>query len=351
MSDGGQNWAWLGLLKWSLSYSDGTSDSPSTPMDAEKKAFLEAVMKDGIIDENERMKFILQEMTKAMDSFRIGDTNVDIEHLEDMLFELRDIVEQIDYARAFCALQGLPFLLGCIQERDAVPDPIRQSCLGTLATLCQNNPPVQLQLLELGSIKIFSDLLFSESSDTIKVKIMQAISANVRNHELAEEVFCRLEQANDVFSFGFQGGEPLQRRTLFFLRALITADTADSGRVRLFKQQVAHVADFYLSDQINFELRELSLELITIILQQKKSINILLGERKKRIVSQGVQRVSSIRKLKGEEQETAAYELDQWEQLLVMIARAEPDSIPMESNVVNNLVLGESRETLKNIPQ
>jgi hsp70-interacting protein len=347
-TDGGENWAWLGLLKWSLSYTDGTSDSPSTPMDPEKKAFLEAVMKDGIIDENERMKFILQEMTKAMDAFQIGETNVDNEHLEDLLFELRDIVEQIDYARAFCALQGLPFLLGCIQERAAVPETIREVCLGILATLCQNNPPVQLQLLELGSIKVLSDLLFTESNDSIKAKIMQAISANVRNHELSEQVFCRLEQANDLFSIGFRGREALQRRTLFFLRALITADTADFGRVRLFGQQVAFVADSFLSEQVNFDLRELSLELINLILQQKKSVDILLGERKKRIVSQGVQRVSSIRKLEGEERESASHELEQWEQLLVMIARAEPDQLPVESSI---LMIGESHVSPENIPQ
>ena len=182
-------WSWLGLLKWSLSYSDGTVDRKDVqPLSEEDRLFLEKVMKEGIMDENERMKFILGEATKAMEYYQRlqahnpqdeienendkdnDNNNVDHHHhstqptvitednLQDLLQELRDIVEQIDYARAFCSLQGLPFLLGCIGERQAVPETIRSACLGILATLAQNNPPVQKQLLELGALKTLSDL-------------------------------------------------------------------------------------------------------------------------------------------------------------------------------------------------
>uniref|UniRef100_A0A7S4KBJ9 Uncharacterized protein n=1 Tax=Guillardia theta TaxID=55529 RepID=A0A7S4KBJ9_GUITH len=69
---GGNPWAWLGLLKWSLSYSDGTRKNDDiTPMSKEDREFLEKVMAEGIIDENERMKFILQESTKAMEYYRL----------------------------------------------------------------------------------------------------------------------------------------------------------------------------------------------------------------------------------------------------------------------------------------
>lgn len=331
-AEGGAQWAWLGLLKWSLSYTDGTSDSPMAPMDPEKKAFLEAVMKDGILDENERMKEILVRMSTAMEGFQNGaaataatDTT-EVEELEDLLLELRDIVEQIDYARCFCSLQGLPFLLGCIQEREAVPESIRLACLGVMATLCQNNPPVQLQLLELGSIRILSDLFFIETSasasDKNKAKIIQAMSANVRNHETAEQVFCQVEQACEIFEHGLRGGEQLKTRTLFFLRALITADTSDRASVRLFSTSVAHIADSFLQEENGFQIRELSLELLNDILDQKKSVNVLLGERKNRLAALGVQRVSALRKLVGEEREFASQELEQWEKLLIQLARA-----------------------------
>lgn len=168
MSSGGADpWAWLGLLKWSLSYSDGTRDSSDiSPMSKEDKEFLEKVMSEGIIDEGKRMKFILEEATKAMEYYRskamakdpsdVSDPPISDEDLEGLLQELRDIVEQIDYARAFCSLQGLPFLIGCIDESQTIPENIRMICGGIISTMCQNNPPVQKQLLELGAIKSLS---------------------------------------------------------------------------------------------------------------------------------------------------------------------------------------------------
>jgi hsp70-interacting protein len=133
-------------------------------MSKEDRKFLETVMAEGIIDENERMKFVLQEATKAMDYYNskalgdkeILDPPISDDDLEDLLQELRDIVEQIDYARAFCSLQGLPFLIGCIEERNGVPERTRMMCTGILSTVCQNNPPVQKQLLEVGAIKSLS---------------------------------------------------------------------------------------------------------------------------------------------------------------------------------------------------
>ena len=66
MSETESNDAWLGLLKWSLNYVDGTVPSSESSgfkeMSAEKRAFLEEVMKNGIIDEGQRMKTILSSL-------------------------------------------------------------------------------------------------------------------------------------------------------------------------------------------------------------------------------------------------------------------------------------------------
>jgi hsp70-interacting protein len=354
----GKQWAWLGLLKWSLSYTDGTSDSPAQPMSAEDRAFLEEVMKDGILDENERMKFILEKLTAAMEVYQniegAKGSNDDLtDELQDLLLELRDICEQIDFARAFCSLQGLPFLLGCIQERAAVPIEIRTSCFSIIATVCQNNPPVQLQLLELGSLKILSDLFFVEGGNSVKAKIIQAMSANVRNHDLAEQVFCQVEQATQLMQEGLGLGsdvsETLQKRTLFFLRALITADTADRARVRQFNASIEHVADTFLTEENSADLRELSLEFLVLVLQQKNSVNVLLGSRKAALATLGVQRIAKLRSMpEGEEKEFAAVELQHWEQLLVLLARAEPDAA-LEAEPV--LMLGAGTPASETLPQ
>lgn len=179
-TSGADPWGWLGLLKWSLSYTDGTRSSGDiSPMSKEDREFLEKVMSEGIIDENKRMKVILEDATKAMEYYRsktmgekeIGDPPISDDDLEDLLQELRDIVEQIDYARAFCSLQGLPFLIGCIEERKGVPEKIRMMCTGILSTVCQNNPPVQKQLLEAGAIKSLSGR-WKSSRSTQKLPVL-----------------------------------------------------------------------------------------------------------------------------------------------------------------------------------
>jgi hsp70-interacting protein len=342
---GGDPWAWLGLLKWSLSYSDGTRDSSDvmTPMTPEDRAFLELVMKEGIIDENERMKFILKQATHAMEYYHKCALEKDYEEeppisddgLEELLQELRDIVEQIDYARAFLSLKGLPFLLGCVSETKAVPETIRLACFGILATVCQNNPPVQKELLELGALKAYSDLFFLNGDTTttatsmpLKARIMQATSSCVRNHEVAETVFAHLEQAPALMAAGLdpncQPSPSLQSRTLFFLRAHVTSDTATPSRVHTFAGPIVCVIDHYLQESNTPDLRETALALLVQLLEQKKSVNAILL-RKDSLAALGVQRISALRALTGEDRDYAQTELESWTSLMILLARATPD--------------------------
>jgi hsp70-interacting protein len=352
-NDTNNPWGWLGLLKWSLAYTDGTKDSEHKQMSAEDKAFLEAVMKDGIIDENERMKEILKQVTTQMESWKSDRATAEDEsQVEELLDELRFIVEQIDYARAFAAMKGLPFLLGCIQETDAIPISTRSMCLGVLCTLCQHNPPLQTELLELGSLKVLSDLFFSSlegagnhdgqhqppKDSNYQARIMQAISANVRSHEMAETVFCQLEQAPQLLLDGVAKDAPtsLRKRALFFLRALVTSDTSSTERVRLFDSSIVTVIDSVLLDAdtattttttVDGELLEMSLALIIQLLAQGKGIDGILT-RRDALATASMARIAALRERTGaDEQDDAAIELGLWEELLTRLARAVPDLI------------------------
>ncbi len=337
-AQGNNPWAWTGLLKWSLNHMDGTRDtSDFTPMSAEDKAFLEKVMSEGIVDEAERMKFILTEATNAMEYYKsvvadgesnAGEPPISEGALEDLLQELRDIVEQIDYARAFCSLQGLLFLLGCIQQ-DEVPVSLRQACLGILSTLGQNNPPVQEQLLELGAIKTLSDLFFEpKTSNATRTKIMQSMSSMVRNHELAENVFTELPQSPDLFLLGLDpttASQALRSRTLFFLRALVTSDLTTFIRLRTFETPILLVVDTYLVESNDLELREMAIALLEKLMMDKKGGVRILLQRKNELACLGVQRIASLRQLTGDESEATQNELESWENVMVLLARAEPE--------------------------
>ena len=348
MASGGNNsnpWAWLGLMKWSLEYTDGTKPTSDAPMSAEDRAFLEKVMAEGIIDENERMKTILKEVTAHMESWRTNASEYSQESedtVEDLLDELRFIVEQIDYARAFSALGGLSFLLGCIQRIDSIPRSTRLMCLGLIATLCQHNPPLQQELLELGSIRILSNLFFETQPEDdmdgqMRAKLMQAISANVRSHAMAEAVFFELEQAPQLLAQGLDPTVPqaLRKRTLFLLRALVTSDYATKEWIQRFAALIVHAIDQNLlvddstkRDDSFSELVEMTLAMVEQILEQRKSINAVLS-RKEPIVAVAVKRVTELRALTGEDREFAQIELALWESVLHLLARSTEDSQQM----------------------
>lgn len=339
MPDESNNDAWLGLLKWSLKYVDGTVPSEESEnfkqMSKEDIAFLEEVMKNGIIDEGKRMKTILNELVDYLDSIKKLKDDSKIEHIQSILFELQDIVEQIDFARSFSAMGGLAFLIGCATERDLVSPIIRSACLGVLGTMCQNNPPVQLSMLEQGNIPKLLSIYFNEASSadlTVQIKAVQAMSSCVRNHEVAETIFCMNADGQKMIesSLGLTKGAipspALKRKSLFFLQALITSDTADRSRVRLFAAAIQYVALHFTSSdrEPNDDLREMALSMLNRILDQKKSVDAVLSV-KTSLENTGIQEVSRLRKLENEAEEHSQEELNCWESLITSLARTTPD--------------------------
>mmetsp|Transcript_14597 Transcript_14597/g.30194 ORF Transcript_14597/g.30194 Transcript_14597/m.30194 type:complete len:359 (+) Transcript_14597:3-1079(+) len=350
-SGGGEQWAWLGLLKWTLAHQDGTVPSSESPtmMSDEDKAFLEKVMSEGIIDEGERMKVVLQEFSKAMEYYKNDSqeekseeplTPVNEDDLEELLQELRDIVEQVDYARGFVNLKGCNYLLGAIgamtsSQVPVVPTTIRNICLGILATLAQNNPPVQKELLELGAIKILSDQFLLETTPaSTKTKIMQSLSAIVRCYDLTEAVFERLPQAPLLMVHGLNSdaSASLKTKTLFFLRAFLGSDHGTEARAKTFQHAIAAIADTdseYLNgnsydDYMAIQIRESAISLLSQLLDRKLAVTLLL-QRKQHLASKGVQRIQALRALTGEEAESTRVELQHWEAFLRLLARAEPE--------------------------
>jgi len=281
-----------------------------------------------------------------------------------LLDELQDIVEQIDFAKSFSNMGGMQFLMGCASEDESVPLPIRSSCLGIIATLCQNNPPVQLSMLEQGNIPKLLGLFFSEFmlcdessankknedlKDTFRGKVMQALSCSVRNHHIAEKIFCMNLEGKRAIESGLgihQKRVPtlnLRRRTLFFLQALITSDSADGDRVRLYSTCISQVVMFCDPDkEANLEMREMALSMLNRILNQKNSVNAIL-ESKEFLVKLGVRRVTDLRAVKGKDNEYVAEELELWETLIVGLARACKDVVTSEEATEQPLLLEQSR--------
>jgi hsp70-interacting protein len=261
MSGEGAQFAWLGLLKWSLNYTDGTNQGESpVPMSPEDRAFLTKVMEEGIVNESTRMREVLKNITAYLENPQGGEgggsssgaasssedgvmiaaaTELSKEdELLENLNELQFIVEQIDFARAFCQMNGLPFLLGLASEL-SIASNLRHSAVGILATLTQNNPPVQIAFCG-ESVEGLEKLatLFASSSDDAKMqkKILQAMSCAVRAQADLEESFVNSAACRAVLqaSVTSTGNSQLQAKGVFTLRTLVTSDTATPATVEKF---------------------------------------------------------------------------------------------------------------------
>jgi len=366
--------AWLGLLKWSLSYTDGNerseSNSDATPLSDEDRKFLENVMKDGIIDEGTRMREILSKLTQYLDSVSLSEEANSIEKIDndeviDLLWELRDIVGLIDYSNAFVAIGGLPFLVGCAHEVTLVDSNIRGLCLVLLATLAQNNPSVQNILLQQKHIEGLIDLYFDEQNDDIDGKlrgrIVQATSCSIRGIEDTEEMFCQNEKfrtmietgigANDTTTASDLPPESLRQRCVFLLQALLCSDTSSSNRINLFTSCINQISTVFLdpNKETSLDIRETCISFLVRLFQQKKAINTLL-ENQNQILAVAVPRISHIRSLEGQEKAFFETELELLESLVVELARVDRDEEVADNSSAPLMLLGrpadDSGETL-----
>ena len=352
-SGGGDNPnAWLGLLKWSLAYSDGTKPSGENieQMSKEDIAFLESVMKDGIIDEGERMKTILKDLTDSLEISLGGEQEekrkeLDEDDMLDLMQELRDIVEQIDYARAFMAMGGIPFLLGCAAS--AAPKSIKKAALSILSTMCQNNPPVQLSLLEHGHMPPLIQIFFdntsgvdgaTEGDDSMREKVVQALSASIRGHSMAEHIFCQNEHGRLMLQLGLgmqtsthtKPSTQLRKRCLFLLRAILTSDEATDDRHKIFKNMISYVCTHEINEawEDEAEIREMSLAMLSQLLNKNpphKIASDTILSNKSQIGSFGVKRIECIRQLEegSDDREYASLELEEWENIMVALAESK----------------------------
>lgn len=181
---GGPNW--LGLLKWSLMYSDGTAPSDVKPMTKEDQEFLLNVMNELVQDDPKRMREImvniatyLEESVEeskscsdveekrqdtgasrlaaiaAAESFRRLNRDEQDKRIEQELEDLQDIVEQIDMAEVFIKnMKGEGCLLDIAENRKGLVGrlSVRSKATVILGTLSQNNTKVQEVLFQNGTV-------------------------------------------------------------------------------------------------------------------------------------------------------------------------------------------------------
>jgi len=254
-------------------------------MKEEDKAWLREVMDTMVRDDAQEMKLILKTVG---DLFLVASkddradskdpTQCEVEEgLEsdkdergqELLEELEDIVCQIDAAVNFVKLKGLECLSELLRSSQ-IPPLTRGAAAGVMATLSQNNPPVQEAMLQAGYMVLFSDLLQEEGlEESVKLRAFGALSSLVRSHAEAESAFSATE-GPELLKILLRGASVrFKRKVLFFTKALLGAgaEPAPPARVEAFWEVVGALAGLLVTED-DLELRENALQLLVNLGQQ-----------------------------------------------------------------------------------
>lgn len=257
---------WLGLLRWSMKYQDGTQPTNEAKvMTEENKKFLEQVMKECVIDEVERMTQILrildgenpQDVFETEDDDREPVSDADLEEYKDILLdELLTRADQVDNAQTFVKLKGLPVLLKLFETERAET---RALAAEVFATVVQNNPPCQKAALELNSMKNLR-ALSEDTDESCRVRALLALSCLIRGDEKAEEDFL----GSDFNGVGLldnaltSGIVRLQRKALFLLRFLFNTSPRNAELIQQAGFPINTIVSFIGHEDV--DLRESCLQ-------------------------------------------------------------------------------------------
>ncbi|KAL8517540.1 hypothetical protein ACS0TY_015698 [Phlomoides rotata] len=174
MAKEGPNWD--GLLKWSLSHSDGTNSSRNLS-EEDRKWFMEA-MQAQTVDVIQRMKEITLVMKTPEEV--LESQGVSPQDLEDMLDELQEHVESIDMANDLHSIGGLVPLIDYLKNSHAN---IRAKAAEVVSTIVQNNPRSQQMVMEANGLEPLLSNFTSDPDVVSRTKALGAISSLIRHNK------------------------------------------------------------------------------------------------------------------------------------------------------------------------
>ncbi|KAF8822397.1 hypothetical protein IE077_003858, partial [Cardiosporidium cionae] len=168
---------WSGLLKWSLSYSDGTA--PTSRLNEEDISFLQGAIQEALSSVEDPSKLITEAIEK------LSDSN------ESVIITAIELIEKcVDFypetARQFDRLNAMEPLLHVLSSRN---EDIVERSFQIMAFIFSNNPTVQQHAYEKKALPILMEFLETTPSTKLAIRCLGAISALIRNIGDAEKDF------------------------------------------------------------------------------------------------------------------------------------------------------------------
>merc|ERR1711977_323325 len=175
---------WLGLLKWSLAYSDGTGESTAQEMAPEKREWLEAAMKELVVDEAQLSKDCVDELVELSASDELGEDK--LSRVDELFEQVEDIVESLDSALNLIKMGSMAKMVELLRS----PHPaFRIGAAQIIAAVAQNNPQCQAGLLQLGALAYATHISVHDTDPTARLKALLAVSCLIRNCQQGERAF------------------------------------------------------------------------------------------------------------------------------------------------------------------
>lgn len=174
-----------GMLQWAIGHSD-----PAKLKDAAEGA--QHLSPDELKRRQIELKELMEKLKMPSDAelmkIAMDDLNNSSISLEDRLRALEELlilVEPIDNANDLDKLGGLAAV---VRQLDNVVPDVRKLAAWVIGKACQNNPVVQKQVLDYGTLAKLIQLVRSDFVEEAN-KALYAVSAVIRNNLHAQEIF------------------------------------------------------------------------------------------------------------------------------------------------------------------
>jgi len=276
---------WLALLKWSLNQSDGTKET-SLEATKEDMKWLANAMADLVQDQPKRIREILAELVNFMENplidknSLINDSDIDSHdngneksiNVNELLEEVRDMIDHIDMAQIFVKFGGIKCLMYFITSEN-IKITIRSLAAVILAEISQNNNNVQDEANKNNIIPELCTQCLNTNQFSFAAKLLFSISSIVRNNPEGEIIF-RDSHMPQIFTKGIESGDiPFMRRTLFFINYFVS--NSSSIQTQLDNCLVPNIFSLvHVNDvDIREETLKLLLTLATTQIEWKSKIN------------------------------------------------------------------------------
>ncbi|XP_074283487.1 hsp70 nucleotide exchange factor FES1-like isoform X2 [Silene latifolia] len=260
-----------GMLQWAIGHSD-PAKLKEIAQNVQRLSHDE--LKKRQIEIQELMEKLKMPSDAELMKIAINDLNNSSTSREDRLRALEELlllVEPIDNANDFGKLGGLAAV---VKQLDHVDPDVRKLAAWVLGKANQNNPTVQQQVLELGTLGKLIKMVKSDFAEEA-IKALYAVSAIIRNNFSAQETF--YAEGGDLMLKDILSNSAvdvrLRRRCVFLVGDLAESQLENKRKATLpfFSDHVFLKAVIDLTSSDDLDLQEKALIAIKSLLQLKST--------------------------------------------------------------------------------